>query len=139
MQNQLDIALEELFVNVCRYAYADQDEPGEVSVDYVYNANPNAITVQITDHGVPFDPLTRKDPTRPASVQEATIGGLGIFMAKKSVDDFSYLRDGDSNVVACPSRSCTSTSILPASTTSPVRACACWLPRRSWPRTAAAA
>ena len=49
---------------------------------------------------MPFDPLTRKDPTRPASVQEATIGGLGILMAKKSVDDFTYLRDGDANVVA---------------------------------------
>ena len=99
VQNKVDIAIEELFVNVCRYAYADQDEPGNVTVDYIYNARPNAITIQLTDQGVPFDPLSRKDPTKPASIQEATIGGLGIFMAKKSVDDFSYVRDGDKNIV----------------------------------------
>ena len=68
-------------------------------VDYVYNANPSSITVQLSDQGVPFDPLTLADPTKPTSVQEAKIGGLGIFMAKRSVDDISYLRDGDTNVV----------------------------------------
>ena len=99
VQNQVDIALEELFVNVCHYAYPDADEPGSVRVDYVYNANPSSITVQLSDQGVPFDPLTLADPTKPTSVQEAKIGGLGIFMAKRSVDDISYLRDGDTNVV----------------------------------------
>ena len=99
VQNKVDIAIEELFVNVCRYAYADQPEPGPLTVDYIYNARPNAITISLTDHGVPFDPLSRKDPTKPSNIQEASIGGLGIFMAKKSVDDMSYIRDGDSNVV----------------------------------------
>lgn len=98
-QNQIDIALEELFVNVCRYAYADAGEAGNVRVDYVYNANPSSITIQIVDQGVPFDPLTRKDPTKPTSIADAAIGGLGIFMAKKSVDDMSYLRDGNDNVL----------------------------------------
>ena len=93
------VALEELFVNVCNYAYADQPEPGTVQVSYAYGTNPSSITVELRDTGVPFDPLTLKDPTKPTNVQEATIGGLGIYMVKASMDDFTYLRDGDANVV----------------------------------------
>ena len=98
-QNKVDIALEELFVNVCRYAYKGQTEPGKVLVSYVYNANPSAITVSITDWGVPFDPLDYADPLSPKSADEMSVGGLGILMAKKSTDDLSYVRDGEANVV----------------------------------------
>ncbi len=96
-QNKVDIALEELFVNVCRYAYEGQDEPGKVQVAYVYNANPSAITISITDWGVPFDPLSYGGSAMLLLDDDA--GGMGIFMAKKSVDDLSYVRDGDANVV----------------------------------------
>jgi len=100
VQHQIDIALEELFVNVCSYAYEDADDPGEVRVEYVYYADPNSLTVSITDWGVPFDPLAHDDPKRPASAAEARIGGLGILMVKRLTDDVSYLRDGDANVIA---------------------------------------
>lgn len=93
-QNKVDVALEELFVNVCRYAYAGQDKPGKVRVEYIYNANPSAITVSITDWGVPFDPLSYGN----SMAGNVGIGGLGILMAKKSVDDLSYMRDGDANI-----------------------------------------
>ncbi|MBO7673684.1 MAG: SpoIIE family protein phosphatase [Atopobiaceae bacterium] len=99
VQHNVDIALEELFVNVCHYAYADKDEPGKVRVEYVYNANPSSITVCLTDWGVPFDPLAHDDPLAPESIGEVSIGGLGILMAKRSTDDMSYLRDGDANVL----------------------------------------
>ncbi len=98
-QNQLDIALEELFVNVCSYAYADQEEDGACRIDYIYNADPHAITVSITDWGVPFNPLDHKDPNAPSSIAEAAIGGLGILMVKRLTDDISYLRDDNANVV----------------------------------------
>jgi anti-sigma regulatory factor (Ser/Thr protein kinase) len=88
VQHKVDVALEELFVNVCKHAYAGQDEPGKVKIDYLYNANPHAITVSITDWGVPFDPMAE-------DVDE----GLGLLMAKKSTDDFSYVRNEDANVV----------------------------------------
>ncbi len=100
IQNKLDVALEELYVNVCNYAYEDQEGPGLCRVDYIYNADPDVITIQLTDWGTPFDPLTREDPTKPSSIQEAKVGGLGIFMAKQLTDDISYLRDGDANVIA---------------------------------------
>ena len=100
VQNQMDIALEELFVNVCNYAYADKDEPGTCTVDYVYNANPHAMTIQLSDQGVPFDPLEHGDPSLPTSIEDAQVGGLGIYMTRRLVDDLSYVRDGDTNIVA---------------------------------------
>ena len=97
---KVEVALEELFVNVCRYAYADQDHPGDVTVSYVYTADPSAITIELVDRGVPFDPLSLTNPLKPESVEEAKIGGLGIFMVKKSMDDFTYVYDGECNNVA---------------------------------------
>ena len=99
-QNQLDVAIEELFVNVCNYAYADQDEPGDATIDYVFNPDLNSLTVAITDSGQPFNPLGHEDPTAPGSIEEAAIGGLGILMTKRMTDDISYVRDDDKNVIA---------------------------------------
>lgn len=99
VQRKVDVALEELFVNVCRYAYKSSGKVGRVRVEYVYNANPSTITVGLTDWGVPFNPLAYGDPKRPKNPGEAKVGGLGILMAKRSTDDLSYVRDGDANVV----------------------------------------
>jgi len=71
-----------------------------VTVRYVYRTDPSSITVELSDKGVPFNPLTREDPTKPSSIQETKIGGLGIFMVKKYMDDFAYVYDKDRNVVA---------------------------------------
>ena len=98
-QHQLDIALEELFVNVCHYAYAAEDKPGLCQVSYLYRPDPNTITISIVDWGTPFNPLEKDDPTLPSSVKEAKVGGLGIFMTKRLTDDLSYRRDGNKNVV----------------------------------------
>ena len=91
--------IEEIFVNVCSYAYQDQEEPGNCRVDYLYNANPNAITVGVIDWGVPFNPLQRADPTKPENVMDAQIGGLGIYMIKRMTDDLSYVREDDMNIL----------------------------------------
>ena len=101
VQNKIDIALEEMFVNVCNYAYAGQAEPGSVEISYVYTPIPSSLTVQIVDTGVPFDPIAYDDGSHydVRTAREIKIGGLGIMMTRKSVDDFSYLRDGDKNVV----------------------------------------
>lgn len=98
VRHKVEVALEEMLVNVCLYAYAAQGGQGEVRMSYALSTDPYAISVQIVDQGVPFNPLTRKDPTRPSSIQEAKIGGLGIFMTKKSMDRVSYHHDGAQNV-----------------------------------------
>ena len=99
--NPLDIAAEELFVNVCRYAYpeATPEDPGEVRISFVYESNPPALTVEIADDGVPYNPLEKPDAVTPDDIAEVPIGGLGILMAKNSVDEMSYRRDAGSNVL----------------------------------------
>jgi anti-sigma regulatory factor (Ser/Thr protein kinase) len=99
VQMQLDVALEEMFVNVCHYAYKESGETGDCVVSFLCTSRPPAIVSALVDRGAPFDPLTRKDPTKPTSIQEAKIGGLGIFMTKKSVDDIAYARANGKNVV----------------------------------------
>ena len=99
--NPLDIAAEELFVNVCHYAYPDAtpDNPGEVRISFVYEANPPSLTVEISDDGVPYNPLEKPDAVTPDDIAEVPIGGLGILMAKNSVDEMSYRRENGSNVL----------------------------------------
>ncbi|MBR3314537.1 MAG: SpoIIE family protein phosphatase [Atopobiaceae bacterium] len=100
VQHKVIVALEEMFVNVCHYAYATQDSPGEVTVSYTYRTDPSTIAIELRDSGIPFDPVQRKDPTKPASIQEAKIGGLGIFIVKKTMDELSYRREEQYNVVS---------------------------------------
>ncbi|MBO7673722.1 MAG: SpoIIE family protein phosphatase [Atopobiaceae bacterium] len=97
--NKVELAIEELFVNICRYAYANKEAPGIVTVSYAYGTNPSAITVELRDEGIPFDPVRRGDPTKSSSSQEAKASGLGILMVERTMDAFTYLRDDDANVI----------------------------------------
>ncbi len=87
-QMQLDLAVEEIFVNIAHYAYAPGTGPATVRVEVT--DDPCEVRVTFTDEGVPYDPLAREDPdvTLPAEARE--IGGLGIFLTKKSMDSVSY-------------------------------------------------
>lgn len=100
-QKQLDIAVEEMFVNVAHYAYPDAtpDNPGTARIGCTYSADPPSMTVEIADDGIPFNPLAKPDAQTPDNIMDVPIGGLGIFMAKKSVDEFGYERIDGSNVV----------------------------------------
>lgn len=89
------IALEELFVNVAHYAY--DGEKGDVSVSIDFEGNDMVLALK--DKGKPFNPLEKPDPNVEASLEERGIGGLGIYMVKKTMDDFKYdYKDGE-NVV----------------------------------------
>ena len=100
-QNQLDIAVEELFVNVAHYAYPDADaqHPGMVRVSYTYSADPPSIAVDIADDGIAYNPLEKPDAVTPDDIMDVPIGGLGILMAKRSVDEMRYERIDGSNIV----------------------------------------
>jgi len=97
----LDIAAEELFVNVYQYAYPDDapEDLGEVRVGFEYESSPPSLTVMISDDGIPYNPLAKPDAVTPGDIADVPIGGLGILMAKRSVDEMTYERVGDSNVV----------------------------------------
>lgn len=105
-QKQLDIALEELFVNVAHYAYpqASADTPGKARITYTYSADPPCITVELSDCGVPYDPLKKPDPQKYTDAADVPIGGLGIMMAKRSVDDIDYRFEHGHNIITFSKR-----------------------------------
>ena len=93
-QMALDVAVEELFVNIASYAYPDKQD-GKAWIEIREEHDPEGVTVEFRDEGIPYDPLAKPDPDITLSAAERPIGGLGIFMVKKSMDDMSYeYRDG---------------------------------------------
>lgn len=88
IQMQLDIAVEEIFVNVAHYAY--HPDVGEVEIKVEITENPKAAVITFLDSGKPFNPLEKPDPDITLSLEERKVGGLGIFMVKKTMDDVKY-------------------------------------------------
>lgn len=88
IQMQIDIAVEEIFVNIAHYAYSP--EVGTATVRVEVMGEPPAVDITFIDGGVPYDPLAKADPDVTLSAEERQIGGLGIFMVKKSMDDVKY-------------------------------------------------
>lgn len=92
-QMQIDIAIDELFGNIANYAY--HPEVGSATVRVDVTKSPLAVIITFIDNGVPYDPLAKDDPDTTLSADERQIGGLGIFMVKKSMDQISYeYKDG---------------------------------------------
>lgn len=92
VQAQIDIAIDELFGNIAYYAYNPQVGAATVCVEV--EPGP-CVIITFIDNGVPYDPLKREDPDTTLSAEERGIGGLGIYMVKKSMDDIAYeYRDG---------------------------------------------
>ena len=93
VQMQIDIAIDELFGNIAQYAY--NPEVGAATVRVEITEDPIAAVITFIDNGVPYDPLKKEDPDISLSAEERQIGGLGIYMVKKSMDGISYdYRDG---------------------------------------------
>ncbi|MDR2865433.1 MAG: ATP-binding protein [Spirochaetaceae bacterium] len=95
-QMQIELAVEELFVNISNYAYKGQ--PGKVTI-YFTHPNKNMVSITLLDNGVPFNPLEQKDPDVFQPLEERNPGGLGIFLVKRTMDDVLYYYDGISNTL----------------------------------------
>ncbi len=93
---QLDVAVEEIFVNIANYAYGDAEGTAVISADIT--ENPKAVVIEFRDTGKPFDPLAKPDPDTTLSAAERQIGGLGIFMVKKSMDEVAYRYEDSQNI-----------------------------------------
>ena len=92
-QMQIGVAVEEIFVNISSYAY--HPENGNATVRVEVSDDPVSVAITFLDHGTPYDPLAKKDPDIHLPADERDIGGLGIFMTKKLMDDVAYeYRDG---------------------------------------------
>lgn len=96
-QAQIDIAIDELFGNIAQYAYNPETGPATVRVEV--QEDPMAVVITFIDHGVPYDPLKNEDPDITLSAEERGIGGLGIFMVKKTMDEIAYQYKNGQNIL----------------------------------------
>lgn len=94
--NAVNVAVEELFTNIVSYGFGD-DEDHEVTVTVRYEDG--VLWVRMEDDGVAFDPLGVGDPDLKCPLEKSRIGGLGIFLARKLMDDFAYERKGGKNII----------------------------------------
>ena len=97
-QMQIDIAIDELFSNIAHYAY--NPDVGEATVRVEIINEPLSVVITFIDKGVPYDPLRAEDPDTTLSTEKRSIGGLGIFMVKKSMDEISYRYENGSNILS---------------------------------------
>lgn len=101
-QVQITVSVEEIFVNIAHYAYAKLDENGKPIPDtgkglvkLELESEPGKVYLIFKDKGTPYNPLEKEDPDISLSSEDREIGGLGIFLVKKSMDEVSYdYKDG---------------------------------------------
>lgn len=92
---QISVAVEEIFVNIASYAYTQSRETMKLAVTH----EEDGIELRFSDHGLPFDPLAKQDPDITVPLEERGIGGLGILMVKKTMDDVQYKYENGNNIL----------------------------------------
>ena len=97
-QMQIDIAIDELFGNIAHYAY--HPEVGNATVRVEVTEEPLAVIVTFIDKGMPYDPLRAAEPDITLSAEERNLGGLGIYMVKKSMDEITYEYKDGKNILS---------------------------------------
>ena len=97
-QMQISIAVDELFANIANYAYPNGEGTATVRVEASEDGKKAVIT--FIDSGIPYNPLEKEDPDITLSAEDRPIGGLGIFMVKKSMDDMIYRYEDNKNILA---------------------------------------
>ena len=95
-QMQIEVAVEELFVNIASYAYAP--EVGNATLLLESTDSPHEIRITLMDEGVPYDPLKKEDPDVTLAADERRIGGYGIYIVKKTMDDVVYEHKDGKNI-----------------------------------------
>lgn len=95
---QLELVVEEIFINISKYAYVPPDF-GDVEITCSWEKDVMRVTLTFVDAGPEFDPLKRPDPDTSIPAEERNEGGLGIFLVKNNVDGISYRREGGKNIL----------------------------------------
>ena len=90
---QINVAMDELFANIARYAYPGKE--GEATVRFEVDQESRTASITLIDRGIPFNPLTVKEPDTTSPGEKRPIGGLGIFLVRKTMDHMDYeYKDG---------------------------------------------
>ena len=96
-QMQISVAAEEIFINIAHYAY--KPETGKAIVRVDVEEDPVRVTITFVDKGMPFDPLAMEEPDVSLPAEAREIGGLGVFLARKAMDDVSYQYKDGQNIL----------------------------------------
>jgi serine/threonine-protein kinase RsbW len=94
--NRIQLAAEEVLVNIISYAYPDKN--GDLQITYDIEEG-KGLVMRVIDWGIPFDPLLVPEPDIEAPIEDRKIGGLGIFIIRNIMDEVSYNREGDRNIL----------------------------------------
>ena len=97
IQMAVCVAIEEVFVNVAHYAYGDTE--GDLTLGIGFDETARTVTFRMADKGIPFDPLKKPDPDITLSAEDREIGGLGIFITKKTMDALTYSYVNGENIL----------------------------------------
>ena len=92
---QINVAIDEIYSNIVKFAYGDGKGPAEVTI----SEKNGVVSIAFADNGSPYNPLLRDDPDVTLSAEERNIGGLGIFMVKKTMDNLEYRYENDHNIL----------------------------------------
>lgn len=95
---QFNLVVEELFVNVANYAYKDSED-GKCKISIEYNQDKQEVTLVLEDNGIKFNPLEKEEPNTNLSAEERPIGGLGILLVKKNMDNIEYKYEDNKNIL----------------------------------------
>lgn len=93
---QVSINIEEIYVNIAKYAYPQ--ELGNATINMEISGEPKTMTIEFIDSGIPFNPLAKKDADITLSADERDVGGLGILMVKKCMDEVDYVYENGQNI-----------------------------------------
>ena len=99
---QINVAIDELLANIASYAYSQGK--GEVTVRFDFEPDTRTASITFIDRGVPYDPLAKPDPDVTLGADDRMVGGLGIFLVKKTMDDMTYARVDDRNMLTIRKR-----------------------------------
>ena len=94
---QTELVIEEIFVNIASYAYNPETGPATFCMEF--EDNPNAVLMTFIDSGKPYNPLEKADPDTTLAIEERDVGGLGIFLVKKNVDELTYEYTDGKNIL----------------------------------------
>ncbi len=101
LKKQLFIARDEVFTNCVQYAYPKKNATptAKLTVEIAYNYHTSRLILKFSDDGIPFNPLKAQEPDIHASLEERTVGGLGIFLIKKLMDSVEYTHKNGQNIL----------------------------------------
>lgn len=97
VQMQIAVVIDEVFSNIAYYAYGT--ESGDATVNVDLDEESHKIMLSFADRGVKYNPLAKDDPDITLSAEDRQIGGMGIFMVKKLMDEVTYEHRDGQNVL----------------------------------------